>query len=57
MIRLALACLALSLTAATAQSAQVAYYQLPSGSYPHDVAPALDGAVWRRSDLQLECGV
>ena len=29
-----------------AQSAQVAYYQLPSGAYPHDVAPAADGAIW-----------
>jgi virginiamycin B lyase len=22
------------------------FYQLPSGAYPHDVAPAPDGAVW-----------
>ena len=29
-----------------AWSAQVAYYQLPSGAYPHDVAPAPDGTVW-----------
>src|SRR5882672_3620373 len=30
----------------TAQAAQVSYYQLPSGSYPHDVAAAADGTVW-----------
>jgi virginiamycin B lyase len=30
----------------TAQSAQVSYYQLPKDAYPHDVAPAADGAVW-----------
>ena len=46
MIRLALAIAALSFAVATAQSAEVSFYQLPSGSYPHDVAPAVDGAVW-----------
>ncbi len=34
------------LTWQAAHAAQVTYYQLPAGSYPHDVAPALDGAVW-----------
>lgn len=29
-----------------AQAAQVTYYQLPAGAYPHDVAPAADGTVW-----------
>jgi len=29
-----------------AQAAQVSYYQLPAGAYPHDVAPAADGSVW-----------
>jgi virginiamycin B lyase len=29
-----------------AHTAQVTYYQLPSGSFPHDVAPAPDGTVW-----------
>ena len=46
MIRLPLAAIALIGAVATAQSAQVSYYQLPSGAYPHDVAPAHDGAVW-----------
>jgi virginiamycin B lyase len=36
--------LALSLSAA--RSAQVTYYDLPEGAYPHDVAPAPDGTVW-----------
>jgi virginiamycin B lyase len=34
------------LTWHAAEAAQVTYYQLPAGSYPHDVAPAPDGAVW-----------
>ena len=29
-----------------AQAAQMTFYQLPQGSYPHDVAPAGDGSVW-----------
>ena len=52
MIRLALAFVALSFAVATARSAQVTYYQLPSGAYPHDVAPALDGAVWFTGQAQ-----
>jgi virginiamycin B lyase len=57
MIRLPLACVALSFAvvlelATTAQSAQVTYYQLPSGAYPHDVAPARDGAVWFTGQTQ-----
>jgi virginiamycin B lyase len=36
--------LALSLSAA--RGAQVTYYDLPEGAYPHDVAPAPDGTVW-----------
>src|SRR5438309_1473131 len=31
---------------ARASSAETAFYPLPAGSFPHDVAPALDGAVW-----------
>src|SRR5258707_9405519 len=51
-IRLPLAAVALICAVATAQSAQVSFYQLPSGSYPHDVAPALDGAVWFTGQAQ-----
>src|SRR5882757_5526462 len=29
-----------------AEPAQVTFYQLPSGAYPHDVSPAPDGQVW-----------
>jgi len=36
--------LALSLSAAC--GAQVSYYDLPEGAYPHDVAPAPDGTIW-----------
>jgi virginiamycin B lyase len=32
--------------AAAAQAAQVTFYQLPQGAYPHDVSPAPDGKVW-----------
>jgi virginiamycin B lyase len=32
--------------AASAQAAQVTFYQLPPGAYPHDVSPAPDGKVW-----------
>jgi virginiamycin B lyase len=38
---------AAALTFGTAVSAaEMAFYQLPSGAYPHDVAPAPDGTVW-----------
>src|SRR4051812_26117745 len=32
--------------AAPASAASMQFYQLPQGSYPHDVAPAPDGSVW-----------
>jgi virginiamycin B lyase len=49
MVRLfsAVALTALALNAmSAAQAAQVTYYDLPQGAYPHDVAPAPDGTVW-----------
>src|ERR1700682_860895 len=52
MIRLPLAVVALTFAVATAQSAQVTFYQLPNGAYPHDVAPAVDGAVWFTGQAQ-----
>src|SRR6202166_4476880 len=52
MIRLPLAVVALTFAVATAQSAQVTFYQLPSGSFPHDVAPAVDGGVWFTGQTQ-----
>jgi virginiamycin B lyase len=51
-IRIPLAVVVLTFAVATAQSAQVAYYQLPDGSYPHDVAPAADGGVWFTGQIQ-----
>ncbi len=32
--------------ASGAFAAEATFYQLPSGDYPHDVAPAADGTVW-----------
>ena len=29
-----------------AHAAEMTFYQLPAGAYPHDVAPAPDGTVW-----------
>src|SRR2546427_1304174 len=37
---------ALAFAVSAAQGAQVSYYQLPPGSFPHDVAAAPDGSVW-----------
>src|SRR5262245_63994128 len=37
---------ALAFAATAAEAAQVTFYQLPSGAYPHDVSPAPDGKVW-----------
>lgn len=37
---------ALALISLPATAAQVTYYDLPAGAYPHDVAPAPDGTVW-----------
>lgn len=36
----------LALAMAAAEAAQVTYYQLPAGAYPHDVSAAPDGKVW-----------
>jgi virginiamycin B lyase len=46
MIRILTAAAALMLAASAAQAAEMSFYQLPSGSFPHDVAPAPDGTVW-----------
>src|SRR5438445_13830830 len=46
MIRTLIASAATLAFASAAQAAQVSFYQLPSGSSPHDVAPAADGTVW-----------
>src|SRR5215472_4225217 len=41
-----IAALALIAVARAAAAAEMKFYQLPAGSYPHDVAPAPDGTVW-----------
>src|SRR5215510_16447796 len=46
MVRIVIAVVALALAASAAQAAEMTFYQLPSGAYPHDVAPAPDGTVW-----------
>ncbi|HEY2758090.1 MAG TPA: lyase [Pseudolabrys sp.] len=52
MVRSLAGIVALAIAAASASAAQVSYYQLPSGSYPHDVAPARDGGVWFSGQIQ-----
>ena len=42
---IAVAAITTSLRAA-APAAEMKFYQLPPGAYPHDVAPAPDGSVW-----------
>ena len=47
MIRTVIAAAALALAPGmAAQTAEMTFYQLPAGAYPHDVAPAPDGTVW-----------
>jgi virginiamycin B lyase len=45
-IRTAIAILLAVLGAAATHAAEMTFYQLPRGAYPHDVAPAADGGVW-----------
>ena len=53
MIRTVIAVAALALAPGTAaQTAEMTFYQLPAGAYPHDVAPAPDGAVWFSGQTQ-----
>ena len=53
----ALLLLLLALVAASAASAQtVRYFPVPTGSGPHDVAPAPDGTVWYTAQRTGELG-
>src|SRR2546425_8499786 len=45
MVRTLIAATALAFVA-SAQAAEMKFYQLPAGAFPHDVAPAADGTVW-----------
>lgn len=46
MMRALAACFALASATGAASAEQMTFYQLPSGAFPHDVAPAPDGSVW-----------
>ena len=40
-----------------APAAQVAYYDVPQGAHPHDVAPAPDGKIWYTAQRQGALGI
>jgi virginiamycin B lyase len=47
MVRMLVTAAALVLTVnSSSLAAEMTFYQLPPGAYPHDVAPAPDGSVW-----------
>jgi virginiamycin B lyase len=48
---------ALALVLAPASAADVAYFAVPKGAHPHDVAPAPDGKVWYTAQSQGELGI
>ncbi len=51
---------AIALTAVSAKAdpgARVAYYDVPRGAQPHDVAPAPDGTVWYTAQAQGAVGI
>jgi len=52
MVRALILCAALALSVRAAAAAEMTFYQLPAGSYPHDVAPAPDGTVWFSGQAQ-----
>jgi virginiamycin B lyase len=54
--RILMAVAALIAGGAASQSAEHKFYQLPAGSYPHDVAPAADGTVWFSGQSQGVAG-
>jgi virginiamycin B lyase len=43
--------------ARAAPAAEVAYYAVPRGAHPHDVAPAPDGTVWYTAQSQGAIGI
>ncbi len=58
MIRIAIAAFVLvTLGLAQAGAALVAYYPVPRGAHPHDVAPAPDGKVWYTAQHQGALGL
>lgn len=58
MIRIVIAAFAfIALGLAPAGAALVAYYPVPNGAHPHDVAPAPDGKVWYTAQHQGALGL
>jgi len=51
------AAFAAMMLASHARAAQVAYYSVPKGAHPHDVAPAPDGGVWYTAQMQGALGL
>jgi virginiamycin B lyase len=56
MLRIAALLAAVLLPSFLAGAAEVAYYDLPAGAFPHDVAPAADGGVWYTDQHQGRLG-
>jgi virginiamycin B lyase len=48
--------IAVLLASVPATAAEVVYYDLPGGAFPHDVAPAADGSVWYTDQHQGRLG-
>jgi virginiamycin B lyase len=57
MIRFIIAAAMLTLTLKLASAADVAYYDVPRGAHPHDVAPAPDGKVFYTAQSQGALGI
>src|SRR5437764_7344419 len=48
--------IALSAASLPALAAEIAYYDLPVGAYPHDVAPTKDDGIWYTDQHQGRLG-
>ena len=57
MIRSLMVTTALLFAVNAAPAAQVTYYQLPQGAFPHDVAPATNGTVWYSGQTKGVLGI
>jgi len=56
-MKIAVAALAVMALGAAAQAEHVAYFEVPRGAHPHDVAPAPDGTVWYTAQSQGAIGI
>jgi len=57
MIRSLMVTTALLFAVNTATAAQVTYYQLPQGAFPHDVSPGANGMVWYSGQTKGVLGI